>query len=128
LGHSVMNENHLRNFVIHIFTIISSAIHTSPKSDGDFVRKEVNKYWKVFEEKATKTWHTIRKNTGVALRSPNPVIDEHTTVDCHIAITVQLSYPRDEAEAIEDHITTALLERQRVRREKKPTLDKPAKA
>jgi len=88
----------------------------------------VNKHWKVFEEKATETWHTIRKNTGVALRNPDPVFDVHTTVDCHIAITVQLFCPRDEAEAIEDHITTALLERQRVRREKKPTLDKPAKA
>jgi hypothetical protein len=126
LGHSVMNENHLRNFVIHMSTITSSAVHTSPKSDGDFVRKEVNKHWKVFEEKATETWHTIRKNTGVALRNPDPVFDVHTTVDCHIAITVQLFCPRDEAEAIEDHITTALLERQRVRREKKPTLDKPA--
>ncbi len=128
LAHTVMNENYIRHFVTHIFTITSSADHTSPKSDGAFVRKEVEKHWKKFEEKATETWTSIRKNTGVALRSPDPIIDVHTTDDCHIAITVQIFCPREEAEAIEHHITTSLLERQRVRREKKILPSKPAKA
>jgi len=118
LAHSVMNEDYLRYFVTHRFTITSSADHTSPKSDGAFVRKEVEKLWKGFETKATETWSTIRKHTGVPLKNPDPIVDVHTTDDCHIAITVQIFCPREEAEAIEHNITTALLERQRLRRGK----------
>lgn len=111
LSQTVMNENYLREFVTHIFTITVNAEHTSPESDSAFIRDQVDNIWQGFQEQAKTTWSSIRKHTGVALRSPDPLVDVHTTDLCHIAFTVQIFCPREQAEAIEQEITTALLER-----------------